>query len=240
MDFYQALAKYYDEIFPLKEVQLAFLQDYLERESLTSVLDIGCGTGSYAIELNFRGVEVLGLDLSKEMIEISRQKAREKRSSAAFAVEDMRDLSGIQDQFDGIVCLGNTLAHVFGECELKQVFSQFREKGRRLLLQIVNYDKILLQNIQELAVIKTDNLIFHRYYTHRPDRRIDFSMEIELLNSNDRVTAVNLLFPLKYEVLKSALLDTGWEITASWGGFSNEPWTKDSSATIIEAARLPK
>jgi 2-polyprenyl-3-methyl-5-hydroxy-6-metoxy-1,4-benzoquinol methylase len=240
MDFYQALSEYYDEIFPLKEAQRTFLNDYLKRESLSSVLDIGCGTGTFALELSFRGAKVLGIDLSDKMVEISKKKAQEKENTAEFTVGDMRDLSGIQEQFDGIVCLGNTLAHVFGECELKQVLAQFRDKGSYLLIQTVNYDRILANHVKELPIIKTANLIFYRFYNYRPDNRIDFSMKIELLNTHEVLSGVNMLFPLKLNILKTALLDTGWEISNLWGNFNKETWTIDSTATVIEAKRISK
>lgn len=34
MDFYHALSEYYDDIFPLKEAQKTFLQDYLNKEEV--------------------------------------------------------------------------------------------------------------------------------------------------------------------------------------------------------------
>src|SRR2546421_3509407 len=39
------------------------------------VLDGGCGTGRVAIELSRRGVEVVGVDLDRDMIELARAKA---------------------------------------------------------------------------------------------------------------------------------------------------------------------
>ena len=104
MDFYRALAKHYDEIFPLKGPQKAFLHDYLQQKALTSVLDIGCGTGTFAIETSQTGVRVQGVDLSAEMIQISKKKAQEIGSTASFSLEDMRDLSSINEKFDGVFC----------------------------------------------------------------------------------------------------------------------------------------
>ena len=40
-------------------------------------IDIGCGTGIYALELTRRGIRVVGLDASFEMIAIAREKFRE-------------------------------------------------------------------------------------------------------------------------------------------------------------------
>lgn len=238
MDFYRALSEYYDEIFPLKGAQKSFLHDYLNQESLTSVLDIGCGTGTLALELNQTGIKVLGVDLSEEMIEISRKKAQETGSTALFSLADMRDLGSITEQFDGIVCIGNTLAHVSGEGELKQVLTQFGEKGTHLLLQTVNYDRILAKQVKELPVIKTAHLTFYRFYTHRPDGKLDFDMQIEFPDTSQVISGVNLLFPIKCDILKKALLESGWEVSGLWGNFDKDPWTEDSPATVLSAKRI--
>ncbi|KUO75770.1 MAG: methyltransferase [Desulfosporosinus sp. BRH_c37] len=239
MDFYRALSEYYDEIFPLKGAQKTFLHDYLNQESLRSVLDIGCGTGTLALELSQIGIRVLGVDLSEEMIEISRKKAHETGSTASFSLADMRDLGSITELFDGIVCLGNTLAHVSGEDELRKVLTQFREKGTHLLLQTVNYDRIIAKQVKELPIIKTSHLIFYRFYTYRPDGKLDFAMKIEFPGTRAGVSGVNLLFPIKSDLLKKALLETGWEVSELWGNFAKEPWTEDSPATVLSAKRIP-
>lgn len=238
MDFYSVLSKHYDEIFPLKEPQKTFLENYVRRESLTSVLDIGSGTGTFALATSQAGVRVLGVDLSDEMIEISRRKAQENGSSASFSIADMRDLTSITEEFDGVFCLGNTLAHVAGEIELKEVLTQFAEKGTHLLLQTVNYDRILAKQVKELPIIKTSSLTFYRHYTYRGDGLIDFSMKIEFPDTRQAVSGINHLFPLKYESLKKTLLETGWEVTGLWGNFDKDVWTEDSPATVLAAKRI--
>lgn len=235
MDFYRVLAEHYDDIFPLREPQRKFLRDYLQLEGLTSVLDVGCGTGTFALEISQRGVRVLGVDLSEEMIGICKRKAEERGSSASFAVADMRDLGPLQEEFHGIICLGNTLAHVSGEKELRQVLAQFREKGGHLVLQTVNYDRILAKRVKELPLIKTPALTFYRYYDYREDGNIDFSMQIEFPERSEIISGVNTLFPLPISILKQALRDTRWEITDIWGNYEKEPWSESAAATIIAA-----
>lgn len=238
MDFYRALAKHYDEIFPLKGPQKTFLHDYLQQKSLTSVLDIGCGTGTFALEISQTGVRVQGVDLSAEMIQISKKKAQEIGSTASFSLADMRDLSSINEEFDGVFCLGNTLAHVSGEMELKEVLAQFGEKGTYLLLQTVNYDRILTKQVQELPIIKTSHLTFYRNYTYRSDGLLDFTMKIEFSDTRQVVSGINLLFPIKCASLKKALLETGWEVSGQWGNFDKDAWTEDSPATVLAAQRI--
>ena len=238
MDFYRALSKHYDEIFPLKGAQKTFLEDYVRQEALTSVLDIGCGTGTFALATSQAGVRVHGVDLSDEMIEISTEKAQEKGSTASFSIADMRDLSSINEEFDGVFCLGNTLAHVSGEIELKEVLNQFGKKGTHLLLQTVNYDRILAKQVKDLPIIKTSHLTFYRHYTYRADGLIDFSMKLEFPDTRLAVSGINHLFPLKCESLKKALLETGWEVSGLWGNFDKESWTEASPATVLAAKRV--
>jgi len=42
---------------------------------VSSVLDLGCGTGSHAIRLAARGYEVVGVERSEAMLEVARRKA---------------------------------------------------------------------------------------------------------------------------------------------------------------------
>jgi len=240
MDFYRVLSDYYDEIFPLKGPQKTFLQDYIRRESLTSVLDIGCGTGTFALETSNTGVRVLGVDLSEEMVEISNKKAKEIGSTASFSLADMRDLTRINEEFDGVFCLGNTLAHVSGDIELKEVLTQFGKKGTHLLLQTVNYDRILAKQVKELPMIKTAHLTFYRHYTFRPDGLLDFNMKIEFMDSREVVSGTNLLYPIKVDRLKKTLLETGWEVSGQWGNFDKDAWTEESPATVLAARRIPR
>ncbi|KGK89794.1 methyltransferase [Desulfosporosinus sp. HMP52] len=237
MDFYRSLSEHYDEIFPLKEQQKRFLHDYVTKEKLESVLDIGCGTGTFALEISRMGLHVLGVDLSEEMIGISKKKAQESGGDASFAVADMGDLSKIETEFAGVLCLGNTLAHVSGETELKDVLIEFLKKGTHLLVQTVNYDRMLAARIREFPVIKTPHLTFYRYYDYRSDGKIDFSMKIEFPDTKEIVSGVNILFPIPSAVLKKALLEAGWEISGVWGNYEGAPWTEDSPATIIAAKR---
>lgn len=239
MDFYQVLSEYYDEIFPLKGPQKAFLQNYLKQESLNSILDVGCGTGTLALELGQRGFKVHGVDLSEEMIEIAGKKAQDLESLVTFSVADMRNLSNIEEQFDGIVCLGNTLAHVSGENELKQVIAQFRLRATHVLVQIVNYDRIIAKQVKELPLIKTSHLIFNRYYTLRSDGGLDFTMKITFSDSREEVSGVNRLYPMTCASLKKAFEEEGWEVSGLWGNFEKEPWAEDSPATVL-AARIAK
>ncbi|MEO8330114.1 MAG: methyltransferase domain-containing protein, partial [Candidatus Nanopelagicales bacterium] len=65
----------------------AVMRDKLP-EAPACVADLGCGTGSLSVLLASRGYEVLGIDLSPEMIRRARQKAAVQGLSIDFSVGD--------------------------------------------------------------------------------------------------------------------------------------------------------
>jgi cyclopropane-fatty-acyl-phospholipid synthase len=70
------------------------------------VLDIGCGWGGMALYLHKHyGVDVLGITLSEEQLEVARKRAAEAgvADNVRFELRDYRDLSG---SFDRIVSVG--------------------------------------------------------------------------------------------------------------------------------------
>ena len=54
--------------FPLRLI-FRYTMEYLAGSKPQRVLDIGCGTGIYSVELADRGIAVTGLDSCKEMID---------------------------------------------------------------------------------------------------------------------------------------------------------------------------
>jgi len=90
------------------------------------VLDLGCGTGRNSVKIAEKGAEVIGIDLSKEMLEIAREKAEKFNLNIQFIEQDFSDkIKFKSEKFDVIIC-----DLVFGH--LKDTFPVIKEMKRVL------------------------------------------------------------------------------------------------------------
>src|SRR2546422_10813749 len=85
--WYRAVADHYDAIAnPLWTARtVEFLDRKLSRAGAKSVIDVACGTFAIDLRLMRRGYEVVGRDLSPEMVHVGRRAAHQARREADLA-----------------------------------------------------------------------------------------------------------------------------------------------------------
>lgn len=92
---YHELADYYDllnEAYILYDEQCRFVRSALAHYGVAArrFLDLGCGTGAHALLLAGEGIEVVGLDLSTELLDKARLKAKFQTASVGLVRGDVR------------------------------------------------------------------------------------------------------------------------------------------------------
>lgn len=107
IQFYDSLAPIYDlkyrnpSIEYMKQVEWSVISRYTKGRRLR-LLDLGCGTGSLAARLANLGNEVVGVDISPDMISIARLKAEDAgvESRTQFHAANIEDLPPMLGAFD--------------------------------------------------------------------------------------------------------------------------------------------
>ncbi len=61
-------------------------------EERNLVVELGCGTGSFTQEMAKRGYDMVGIDLSSDMLNIARNKAAQNGLNIMYLEQDMREL----------------------------------------------------------------------------------------------------------------------------------------------------
>lgn len=106
------------------------------------LVDLGCGTGRHALEFATRGFDVLGVDLSREMLIQLQGKARTAGINVATLRANLCDLDGIPDaSFDGAILMYATLGMIPAAADRARVLDQTRrilKPGGRFALHVHN------------------------------------------------------------------------------------------------------
>lgn len=104
MSQYENFAYIYDHL--MEEVDydkwLAFIDSVFAEHSIKSVCDLGCGTGNMTIPLSEKGYDMIGVDLSYDMLMVAREKAAEIGQDILFLNQDMKEFE-LYGTVDGII-----------------------------------------------------------------------------------------------------------------------------------------
>ena len=106
------------------------------------ILDLACGSGRHALELARRGFEVVGADISSELIEIAnRAAAAEPELPVRFLEADLRELA-LEDEFDLVLNLNDGAVGYLESDEENlrtfQTIARALRPGGRNLVQLPN------------------------------------------------------------------------------------------------------
>lgn len=243
MGFYDELSKVYDIVFERDEDTVNFLSKDLKVGA--TVLDIACGTGTYADELAKKGCIVEGVDLDNEMIRLAEKK--KGKLSVNFSVGDMRELKFMfeGEKYDLIYCIGNSLVHLQNRLEIqnfiKHCYNKLNQEGR-VVIQIINFDRILKEDIRALPTIdrKEAGVKFIRNYRHREDNSIIyFETELQVSKGGEKEVYKNSvpLLPVQSEEIESFMKSAGFRDIQLYGGFKEQNYNEDSYALVIQGSR---
>lgn len=111
------------------------------------VLDLACGTGVLTDALSGRGYDMIGVDLSADMLMVARQ----TNPQILFLQQDMRELE-LYGSVDAIICVCDSINYILEADELVQIFKQaeFYLNPNGLLIFDINteykYRQILADN----------------------------------------------------------------------------------------------
>lgn len=92
------------------------------RASIEMALDLACGTGSAAIELCRRGVNVTGIELEPAMLGMARTNAARVGFDISWRLGDMRSFN-TQHKVDLVTCFFDSANYLAGEDELAACFA---------------------------------------------------------------------------------------------------------------------
>lgn len=116
-----------------------FCIESLSLEPGAELLDIACGAGDHCIEFARRELKVTGFDISKRLIEVAKERAKEDGVEVNFLIGDMRKMD-FSNRFQGAVLLSHSFGF-FNHEENRMVLERAHNalaKGGKMLLDLMN------------------------------------------------------------------------------------------------------
>ena len=224
---YEYLAGCYDRF--TADVPYAAWADYLEKHFARSklpihtVLDLACGTGSLTCELAQRGYEMIGADLSEEMLAQAAEKARDLSGIPPIFLHQAMEELDLYGTIDACVCCLDSVNYVTRPKKLARAFQRvhtFLMPGGLFLFDINTPDK--LRGLDGQLFMDEDEdacCIWRAEYS--PRRRIcTYGFDLFFRTENglwDRMEEVHEEYAYEPEELEDMLRQAGFRQIKQYG-----------------------
>ncbi len=115
MENYSSFALVYDKL--MCDVDYSARTEYILKlfkkhgKTPTLLLDLACGTGGFSNQFALRGVEVVGIDMSEDMLSAARENSAELGTDVLFLCQRAEELD-LYGTVDGAVCCMDSINHI--------------------------------------------------------------------------------------------------------------------------------
>lgn len=168
---YEFIAPYYDKL--QQDVDYQRLAEWIcmNLKPSARILDLGCGTGELLLKLSELGHYTSGIDGSKAMIEIAKQKLDSFPHAHVYHLS-IEKLNLLKGKFDAIVLTLDTLNYIIDKNAIKllakQLYRLLNHEGK-VFIDIQNPKNLIeLDHYHQMIMLEDDVVL--DWYSYRPTK----------------------------------------------------------------------
>ncbi|MCL1831822.1 MAG: class I SAM-dependent methyltransferase [Oscillospiraceae bacterium] len=240
-DSYSVFADFYDEL--MSEVDYPALADYFDalihQNGVTSgiLLDLACGTGTLSALLAQRGWDVIGADVSAEMLSHSKP-----HGNLSYIRQDMTELD-LFGTIDAAVCALDGLNHLTDESELAEALrrvSLFMNAGGVFVFDVNTLYKheTILSN--HTFIKETPNLycVWDNHYSE--GGTVDIELNIFARRNNAYSRHIEVITERAYDLYRIRALceQMGFSVIHEYDFLAHEPPQKTSEKVVFVCRKV--
>jgi ubiquinone/menaquinone biosynthesis C-methylase UbiE len=245
MEFYDKVAEFYDDMTRFEErirQEKRIVKSLVERYGLKSVVDAACGSGLHAVLLAGLGVKVVGVDISDSMLATAGKNAEASGLKIKWVHAPMQNLDKhISGGHDGLFCLGNSLPHLLTRSDLYEALKSFHNlirPGGLLLIQLLNYDRILATKERIVGIHRTESTEYIRFYDFY-DKYVHFNL-LTVRRAGKGFShslASTPLYPYVSQELLRALTASRFTGIECYGSLELDAFDREKSQNLVIACK---
>lgn len=208
------------------------------------LLDLGCGTGTLSFLLEGKGYDIIGVDVSEDMLAVANEKKYDENSSAIFLCQSGEELD-LYGTIDCAVCSLDTVNHISTLEKIRETFekiSLFMNMGGIFIFDIntvYKHEKILGDNtfvydMDEVYCVWQNTL---NKTEMRTDIDLDFFIKNEDDESYERFSESFSEYAYKAEDILKILGECGFEILSLCDDYTDKEVTEETQRITIIAKK---
>ncbi len=211
------------------------------------LLDLACGTGSLSVEFARMGYDVIGTDISEDMLNRAMMKKSPDLPDIQFLCQDMTELD-MFGTIDITVCALDSLNHLDDTASIKRAIervSLFSEPGGLFIFDMntpYKHRSVLADNAF-IYETKSVYCVWRSIFDEEsPDCRTDITLDFFVGSGRDyrRYTEEFSEIAPDNDTVRKILADTGFELLAEYEGDTFSPPGEKTERIVRAARKIPK
>lgn len=226
MESYSQFALVYDKL--MQDVDYKGRTSYLLKlfekfgKTPTLLLDVACGTGGFSNQFALKGIEVIGVDMSEEMLLAARENSAALATDVLFLCQKAEELD-LYGTVDGAICCLDSVNHITDIKKLKKAFervSLFLEEDSLFIFDVntlYKHEHILADNT---FVIEEDD-VFCVWQNEYDEKNLSTDIALDFfISDGEKYERFSEEFSEKAytdDQLKELLEESGFTLEAVYG-----------------------
>ena len=246
MSGYCDFAYFYDRL--MSDVNYSLRTEYLLKlfESFgkkpTLLLDLACGTGGFSNEMAKRGIEVIGADMSEDMLSVARENSAELGLNVLYLCQKAEELD-LYGTVDAAICCMDSINHITTTWTVINAFRRialFLEPNCLFIFDINTEFKHKYVLGDNTFVIEDEEIYCVWQNEFSPESlttKISLDFFVEDDGRYDRFSEEFCERAYKIEELEKMLSLAGFRVEAVYDDMTENPLKEDSQRAIIVARK---
>ncbi len=244
MDAYTSFAEVYDmfmDNIPYEDwcgYLTSLLKEYGINDGL--VLDLGCGTGTLTELLAKEGYDMIGVDVSEDMLQEAIEKRAESGLPILYLLQDMREFE-LYGTVRAVVSIFDSLNYILDYDDLAHVFSlvnNYLDPKGMFIFDLNTEAKFQAMGSETIAEVRDEGSFIWENEYDEEEKINSYDLTLFIREEDDlyrRYQETHFERAWSLDEIKKALTEAGMEFVAAYDAFTKNAPRKESDRIYVVA-----